>query len=357
MTGFTPPGGMPVDLRSDTVTKPVPAMYEAMMNASIGDDVLGDDPTTIELQERVSALLGKEAALFTPSGTMANQIALKVHTRPGDAVICEEGCHILNYEGGAPAAVSGVILRTIPGNHGMITAEQVRDKMTPQDSHFPRISLVEIENTHNRAGGAIFPQSEVLAIRDLCNEQGMMLHLDGARIWNAHIATGIPLDELAAPADTVIVCLSKGLGCPVGSVLAGTKDHMKYAHRIRKYLGGGMRQVGILAGAGLFALENHIERLAEDHERARLLYKAFTEFPGVFPIEPDTSILIVEFDKLMYDPELIRQALERRSVRCLAISPTRIRLVTHLDISWEQAVYAGDMIRDVLGGMSETASD
>jgi len=352
-----PPGGRPVDLRSDTVTRPSPAMYEAMMKAPLGDDVLGDDPTVLRLQERVAELLGKEAALFVPSGTMANQIALKVHTRPGDAVICEAGCHILNYEGGAPAAVSHIICKTIAGKHGLITADEVAAAMNDaSNSHFPRTSLVELENTHNRAGGAILPQNEIIAVKEVCNLRGSALHLDGARLWNAHVATGIALDELAKPGDTVSVCLSKGLGCPVGSLIAGSRDHIAYAHRIRKYLGGGMRQAGILAGAGLYALDHNIARLAEDHEHAKMLHAAFSEFRGVFPIEPDTNILIVEFAKGVYDPEIIRQALERRGVRCLTISPVRIRLVLHLDVSREQCEYACAMVKEVLGALSEAAN-
>jgi threonine aldolase len=349
MTQPLPPGGKPVDLRSDTVTRPSPAMYKAMMDAPVGDDVLGDDPTVIALQERVAALLGKEAALFTPSGTMANQIALKLHTRPGDAVICEEGCHILNYEGGAPAAISGVVLRTIAGKRGAFTADQVREKLTPGDSHYPRVRVVEIENTHNRASGAIFPQPAITDIAKLCRDSDIALHLDGARLWNAHVAAGIPLDALAEPFDTVSVCFSKGLGCPIGSTLAGNREHIKYAHRIRKYLGGGMRQSGILAGAALYALDHHVERLAEDHENAKLLASAFAEFPHVYPLEPDTNILIVEFDRALYDPEMVRQSLESRGVRSLAISHTRIRFVTHFDVSRDAALYACDVVKDVLG--------
>lgn len=351
MASFASFGGNPVDLRSDTVTRPSAEMYKAMMNAPVGDDVLGDDPTVIELQERVASLLGKEAALYTPSGTMANQIALKVHTRPGDAVICEEGCHILNYEGGAPAAISGVILKTIAGKNGFFTTQQVEEKISPDNSHFARTSLVEIENSHNRAGGAIFPQDEVLNIASLCKANEISLHLDGARLWNVHVANGLSLAELAAPADTVSVCLSKGLGCPVGSLVAGSKHHIAYAHRIRKYLGGGMRQAGILAGAGLFAIENNIARLSEDHVHASMLYEAFSGFEGVSPIKPDTNILIVEFDTSIYDPELVRQALERRGVRFLTISRSRIRLVTHLDATRPQIEYACDSVRDVLAGM------
>ncbi len=355
MTDFSNSFSKPVDLRSDTVTRPSPEMYEAMMSAPVGDDVLGDDPTVILLQDRIAELLGKEAALFMPSGTMANQIALKVHTRPGDAVICEEGCHILNYEGGAPAAISGVIPKTIAGTRGAFTAEQVEEKIAPDNSHFARTSLVEIENSHNRAGGSIFPQDEIIAISQLCNERGMLLHLDGARLWNVHVATGIPLGDLSRPADTVSVCLSKGLGCPAGSLLAGSRDHIAYAHRIRKYLGGGMRQSGILAAAGLYALDNNISRLEEDHKHARLLFEAFGGFDGAAPIEPDTNILIVEFDNSKYDPELVRQAMERRGVRFLTISKTRIRLVLHLDVTESEAEYAGEKIREVLAGMSGRA--
>jgi threonine aldolase len=324
-----------IDLRSDTVTKPGPEMRRAMAAAEVGDDVFGEDPTVNRLQESVAGLLGMEAALFVTSGTMGNQLAIRSHTQPGDEVICEANCHSFNYEGGGPALLSGVQMHPLPGIRGVITAEQVAAAVRPPDDHFPHSRLVVLENTHNRAGGAIFPMSEIKKIRDLTRERGLALHLDGARLWNAHVATGISLQEYGRQFDSVSLCLSKGLGAPVGSVLAGSRAFITTAHRFRKMWGGGMRQVGILAAAGLWAIDHHIPRLAEDHALARKLAECFGAFPEVqVDLEAtQTNIVIADFIKTGLKAPDIVVKLKEMGVWASAFSPTRLRLVTHLDVS------------------------
>ncbi|HEX9102048.1 MAG TPA: low-specificity L-threonine aldolase, partial [Polyangia bacterium] len=287
---------MIVDLRSDTVTRPSQPMREAMARAAVGDDVYGEDPSVNALQERVAALLGKEAALFVPSGTMANQIAISVHTRPGDEVLVSHGAHCMVFESGAAGALSGVqfdVLRD-RAERGHFTAAQVADHISPDNHHFAPTTLVAVENTHNRGGGSIFPQREILEIAKVVRAHQLGFHLDGARLWNAHVATGLSLKALAAPFDTVSVCLSKGLGAPVGSLIAGTKALVHKAHRRRKMLGGGMRQAGILAAAGLYALDHNVARLAEDHANARRFAEPLARIPGVVldPATVETNIII-----------------------------------------------------------------
>jgi len=260
-----------IDLRSDTLTKPTPGMREAIANAKVGDDVYGEDPSINKLQKRVAELLGKETAIFVPSGTMANQISIKCHTVPGDEVICEANSHIFNYEGGSPAFLSGVQLHPLPGTYGVFSPEQIKPALRSQDSHYPQSSLITLENTHNRAGGTIFPLDTIKAIKELADFYDLRMHLDGARLWNAHVETGIPLNEYGKYFDSVSVCFSKGLGAPVGSVITGSIEFINKAHRYRKMLGGGMRQAGILAAAALYALDYHLERLADDHKRAKII--------------------------------------------------------------------------------------
>lgn len=316
------------DFRSDTVTRPDAAMRRAMAAAEVGDDVFGDDPTVLALQERVAALLGKEAALYVPSGTMANQIALRVQTRPGDQVICEAGCHVYNYEQGGPAALSGLHLTCLDGDRGALTWEQVAAAILPDDDHAARPRLVCLENTHNRAGGRILPQAAVVEIGAGARARGLSVHLDGARLWNVHAATGAPLAELAAPADTVSVCFSKGLGAPVGSCLAGPRDLIREARRARKLFGGGMRQVGLLAASCLHALEHHLPRLGDDHARARRLAEGLDN-PRVTLDHPvETNIVIV---RTVREDALLAH-LEARGVRAVAFGKGRVRLVTHRDV-------------------------
>src|SRR5947209_3024295 len=259
-----------IDLRSDTVTRPTPGMRAAMQAAEVGDDVFGEDPTINRLQERVAALLGKEAALYVPSGTMSNQICIKAHTQPGDELLCEATCHVYNYEAGGPAVLSGVTCRTIEGDYGVLDITQLEDKVRPVNDHLVRTRVVCLENTHNRGGGRVYPLEKVQAISAWAHRHGLIMHLDGARLWNAVVATGTPAREWARHFDSVSVCFSKGLGAPIGSALAGTRDFVTRAKRVRKLLGGGMRQAGVAAAGALYAVEHHVERLAEGHPNARV---------------------------------------------------------------------------------------
>ncbi|RJP80219.1 MAG: low-specificity L-threonine aldolase [Candidatus Zixiibacteriota bacterium] len=340
----------PIDLRSDTVTRPTPAMREAMARAEVGDDVFGEDPTVNRLQETTAALLGKEAALYVPSGTMANQLAVKSHTQAGDEVILEANSHVFNYESGGPAVLSAVQINPLPGVRGVFTAEQVEAAIRPTDHHFAQTRLVVIENTHNRAGGAIFPVEEMRRIRETADRRGLALHLDGARLWNASAATGLALRAWADLADSVSCCFSKGLGAPVGSCLAGTKAFIDRAHRFRKVFGGGMRQAGILAAAALYAVENHRARLADDHAHARLLAETISALPGALldPAHVQTNILIVELGpEAPFDAKELVRRLKDSGVLCLDTAPRKIRLVTHLDVSREQVLDACERIRQV----------
>ena len=321
-----------IDLRSDTVTQPTASMRTAMAQAPVGDDVWGEDPTVARLQERAADLLGKPAALFVPSGTMANQIALLSHCDRADEVFVGEGNHSLFYEGGAGQAWAGVSF-TVVGSHGLFTADQLVETIRPRDQHFPRPRLVAIENTHNRSGGRVFPQRDVEAIAEAAHARDLSLHLDGARIWNASVATGCPPATLCEPVDTVSACFSKGLGAPVGSVLAGDTDFIARAHRYRKMLGGGMRQAGILAGACLHTLDHHLERLADDHDNARSLAQALSTVAGLRcnPANVETNIVVFEVQSLGA-PDFIVLAAEQ-GVKLTAIDRRRVRAVTHLDVS------------------------
>jgi threonine aldolase len=342
---------MIVDLRSDTVTKPSPAMREAMAKAAVGDDVYGEDPTVNQLQERVAALLGKEAALYVPSGTMANQIALSIHTRPGDEVLVSHGAHCMVFESGAGGALSGVQFGVIGDKNGRFSAADVAAAINPDNHHFAPTTLVAVENTHNRGGGAIFAQRQILEIAELVKKRGLAFHLDGARIWNAHVATGLSLKELAAPFDTVSVCLSKGLGAPVGSLIAGTKALVHRAHRRRKMLGGGMRQAGILAAAGLWALENNLARLAEDHANARRFAEPLGKLPGIVldAATVETNIVIWDLspDVRMDAAAFVTRAREK-GLLLNAVAARRLRAVTHLDVDAKACTAAADLAAAVL---------
>jgi len=308
-------------------------MRMAMAEAEVGDDVFGEDPTVLRLQETVARLLGKEASLFVPSGSMSNQLALRAHTEPGDEVICETGCHIANYEAGAAGALSGVQLQTIQGVRGIIQAEQVTLAIRHGYYWEPRPRLVCLENTHNKAGGTVYPQSVVRNVGEAARSRGLAFHLDGARIWNASVAGGLSLSELAQPFDTISVCLSKGLGAPIGSLLVGPEEFIVRAHRFRKMFGGGMRQVGILAAAGLYALEHHMGDLAADHRRARVLAKGLARFSRV-ALSPDS----VETNILMFDvsgaPAIETLAeLKGAGILMVPFGPATIRATTHRDLS------------------------
>ena len=324
-----------IDFRSDTVTSPGAEMIAAMMNAPVGDDVFGEDPSVNQLESLVAEMFGKEAGLFCPSGTMTNQIAIKVHTQPGDEVICDKLSHIYQYEGGGIAFNSGCSVRLLEGNHGRITAEQVLAAINPDDIHKPVSSLVSLENTANRGGGSCYNFTDIQQIKEVCLQNNMKLHLDGARIFNALIAKNESPAQYGDVFDTISVCLSKGLGAPVGSVLTGSKAFIKKARRIRKVFGGGMRQAGILAAAGIYAIENNIAKLAQDHLHAQQLADALTTKDVVGNILPvETNIIIFEVSG-RYTPQSFAAKLFEHNIRCIAISPTLVRLVLHLDITPE----------------------
>lgn len=326
-----------IDLRSDTVTKPTPAMRKAMYEAEVGDDVQGEDPAINALEEETAALLGVKAAVYVPSGTMSNQIGIWVNTREGDEVILDQDCHVYNYEAAAPAVLGRVQVRTIPGVRGIITAEQVAENINPADIHRPRTSLVCIENTHNRAGGAIYPLDEIERISQLCRARKLNLHLDGARLWNASAATGISEREYARHVRTVSVCYSKGLGAPVGSALCGPADLMQEARRRRKLLGGGMRQAGIVAAGALYALRHHRDRLPEDHANAKRLAQGISGIPG-FHVDVkhvETNIVFIEVTARIPAAE-VASMLGAEGVLMLPLRPTAMRAVTHLDVTRDQ---------------------
>jgi threonine aldolase len=339
-----------LDLRSDTVTKPTPGMRAAMQTAEVGDDVLGEDPTVNRLQERVAALLGKEAALFVPSGTMSNQICVKVHTQPGDELLCEIGCHIYNNEAGGPAVLSGVMCRTIIGDHGILELKELEDKIRPVDDHMVRTRLVALENTHNRGGGRVYPLEKIRAISSWARQQGLLMHLDGARLWNAIAATGIKAADWTQHFDSVSVCFSKGLGAPIGSALAGTQEFVTQARRIRKLLGGGMRQAGIAAAAALYSLDHHVERLAEDHRNAQVLAQAIADTPGLRldPPHVETNLIWFEVDPEFATAKEVAGILKQRGILISAAGPYRLRACTHLDISAAQAERAANTLRQAL---------
>ncbi len=326
-----------VDLRSDTVTRPTPEMRRAIAEAEVGDDVLGDDPTVIALQERMARLMGKEAALFVPSGSMANQTSIRALTDPGDEIIAHQDSHIYHYEGAAFAAISGCSLRLLPGAHGLFTAEQAAAVIRPSDAHFPRTRLIVVENTHNRGGGTIWPLEQIQALRALADQHGLRMHLDGARLWNACAATGRKPHEYAQYFDTVSSCFSKGLGAPVGSAVCGSAEVIRRVHRYRKMFGGGMRQAGILAAAALYALDHHLERLVEDHRHARRLAEVINTLPGlsVDVAAVETNILYIDVDPQLGPAAAFARRLEAAGVRMLATGPQRLRAVTHLDVSPE----------------------
>jgi threonine aldolase len=317
-----------IDLRSDTVTQPTAAMREAMMAAEVGDDVYGEDPTVNRLQEHAAELLGKEAALFFPSGTMANQSALHSLTRRGDVVLASRNCHILKYESGAASALSGVQIKTI-GAEGIFDATDVRENMHPDEQHFAPTTVVAVENTHNMAGGRTFPAELLEGVVMVARDAGLRLHLDGARLFNAAVASGTDPARLAEPFDTVSICLSKGLGAPVGSLVGASAERIHQLRRVRKMFGGGMRQAGFLAAAGIHALEHHVERLAEDHANARFLAEGMERLGLAVQGTPETNMVMFDFEDTM---ALVRGTRARR----LLINPTgpgRFRAVTHLDVS------------------------
>ncbi|MCM5663586.1 threonine aldolase family protein [Galbibacter mesophilus] len=323
---------MKINLISDTVTKPTPGMLEAMINAEVGDDVFKDDPAVNALEEKIANLFGKEAALFFPSGTMANQTAIKVHTQPGDQLITDKDAHIFNYEGGGVSFNSGVSCKLINGKNGQFTAEDVMQNINPPDFyHSPLSTLVSLENTANRGGGACWNFDEIVKIRKVCDENKLGLHLDGARLWNALVAKNETPEQYGRVFDSISVCLSKGLGCPVGSVLTGSKAFMEKALRVRKVLGGGMRQAGYLAAAGIYALDNHVDRLAEDHRKAKELAGVLEEASFIEAIDPVETNIVIFYLKNSVNISLFMETLHKNNISIINMGQGKLRMVTHLD--------------------------
>lgn len=342
------------DLRSDTVTKPSEAMRAAMAAAEVGDDVLGDDPTVNRLQERVAELFAKQAALFVPSGSMANLISIRAATEHGDEIIADINTHSYNYEAGGPAAVCGCSMALIYGQRGIYGPADVEAAVRPKDSHFPQSSMVIVENTNNRGGGSVWPVQKVAAIQETARKHGLHMHIDGARLMNACVAAGCKPTDYTQHADSVSLCFSKGLGAPVGSIVAGTKSFIDRTHRFRKMFGGGMRQSGILAAAALYALEHNVERLADDHANTKRLAEAIAELPGlsVDPATVETNIVIFEVDPRLGSAAEFAGRLEERGVRVFDTAPTRIRAVTHMDVSRAQIDYAIGVFQDLCAGVT-----
>ena len=337
-----------IDLRSDTMTKPTAAMRQAMAEAELGDDTFGEDPTVNRLQEKLAAMLGKEAAVYVPSGSMSNQIGVRLHCGPGDEFLCEAGCHIYNYEQGAFAQLSGVVARPIEGEFGVLRLEQLTGLIRPENIHLVRTRLVCLENTHNRGGGRVLPYDEVERISQWARANGIAMHLDGARLFNAQVATGIKAADWAKHFDTVSVCFSKGLGAPVGSALSGTREAIERALRHRKLFGGTMRQAGVIAAGALYALEHHVDRLAEDHANARRLADAIREIDGLElrPAEVDTNLVIYRVDPRLGAASDFSAHLKRRGLLISAFGGQLMRAVTYLGVDQSDIDRAADILRE-----------
>lgn len=336
---------MIIDFRSDTVTKPTQGMLQAMMTAKVGDDVFGEDPSINELEQMSADMFGMDAALFCPSGTMTNQIAIKCHTQPGDEVICDENAHVYQYEGGGIAFNSGASVKLLYGDRGRMNADQVKAAINEDDNHKAHTSLVCLENTCNRGGGSCYDLNEIKKIKQVCRENDLALHLDGARLWNAMVAKNEAPKQYGETFDSISICLSKGLGCPVGSVLLGKKDLIKKARRIRKVFGGGMRQGGFIAAAGIYALKNNIERLKQDHDHAKEIGNAIANTSmarSVFPVE--TNIIIFE---TVAAAAAIVEKLKQKGILCSITAPDRVRLVMHLDITEEMVNKTIEIIKAI----------
>ncbi|MDX1946786.1 MAG: GntG family PLP-dependent aldolase [Pirellulaceae bacterium] len=344
----------PIDLRSDTVTRPTPEMRAAIASAEVGDDVIDVDPTCHKLEKLTAEILGKEAAIFMPSGTMTNQVGVRIHCKPGDEFICEAGCHIYNYEQGAFAQLSGVSTRTVEGPAGVLHVDQLRGLIRPDNDHLVRTRLVCLENTHNRGAGKVQPLANVVEICRWAHDSGLRTHLDGARLWNAAAATGIAEATWCEHFDTVSVCFSKGLGAPVGSALAGPKEMIKEARRHRKLFGGAMRQDGIIAAGALYALQHNRARLADDHANAQILAEAIRAAKGIslWPAEVETNIVIFRVEPRLGSAAEFVAELKAQGVWSLAIGPSQVRLVTHLDVSEAQCRQAAAVLREVADGLA-----
>lgn len=340
-----------VDLRSDTVTRPTPGMRQAIANAEVGDDVLGDDPTILRLQERIAGMMGKPAALFVPSGSMANQVAIRSATEPGDEVIADETVHSYNYEGGGTAALCGCSMRLLRGPRGIFTLEQMEAAIRPRDSHFPRTRMVIAENTSNRGGGAVWPVQRIAELGAACRKHGFHFHIDGARLMNACVALDVPLTDYAKHADSLSLCFSKGLGAPIGSIVAGTPEFIGRCHRFRKQFGGGMRQAGLLAAAALYALDHHVERLRDDHALARHFAEQIARLPGIRldPKTVETNIVIFEIEPQLGAAAQFTERLGARGVAMFATGPQSVRAVTHLDVTRAQVDTAIQIFGELCG--------
>ncbi|WP_190808558.1 low specificity L-threonine aldolase [Flagellimonas sp. S3867] len=340
---------MEINLISDTVTKPTPGMLEAIMTAKVGDDVFKNDPSVNALEEKMANYFGMEAALFFPSGTMANQTAIKLHTNPGEQLICDKYAHVYNYEGGGVSFNSGVSCKLVDGNRGMMTAEQVEQAINPPDFyHSPLTTLVCIENTTNKGGGACWDFNELKKIRTICNNNSLNYHLDGARLWNALVAKQENPKDYGGLFDSISVCLSKGLGCPVGSVLVGNKKLIDDALRVRKVLGGGMRQSGFLAAAGIYAMDNHIDRLAKDHQKAKEIGEVLIKMDCIQKVEPiETNIIIFELDESIMSSVNFLAKLEEKSISIIGMGQGKLRIVTHLDYTLEMHSHFLNVLREI----------
>lgn len=340
-----------IDLRSDTVTRPTPAMRQAIAGAEVGDAVIDIDPTVERLERLTAEILGKEAAVFMPSGSMTNQVGIRVHCERGDEFLCEADCHVYHYEQAAFAALSGLVARTVAGDGGVLGVDQLRPLIRPENDHFARTTLVCLENTHNRWGGRIQPQENLAEICRWARQNGLRSHLDGARLWNAAAATGIREAVWSAPFDSVSVCFSKGLGAPVGSALAGSTEFVSEARRARKLFGGAMRQAGMIAAGALFAIENHRDRLVDDHAAAKKLGDTCRQCQSlsIRGDRVDTNIVIVDVDPDWGDANQMHRSFRDHGIDCFAIGPQAIRLVTHLDVTEAQIDQACQIIRTVAG--------
>ncbi len=335
-----------IDLRSDTVTKPTPGMLEAMFHAKVGDDVFNEDPTVIALEEKVAALFGHEAGLFCPSGTMTNQIAIKVNTQPGDEVLCDVSAHIYNFEGGGISFNSGVQAKLIQGERGRMSAKQIEESINPTYDWLTRTRLVSVENTANRAGGSYYSLPQISEIAAVCKQHGLRYHLDGARIFNAIVEAGYSAAEIGSQFDSVSVCLSKGLGAPAGSVLLGSKEFIRQSRRIRKIFGGGMRQAGFIAAAGIYALDNHVDRLKEDHARAKIIADTLSKAGYVENVLPvDTNIVIFNLNEKISSEQFVK-ALFEKGIKAVGFGKQAIRFVTHLD-------FTDDMLEETVKTLRE----
>jgi threonine aldolase len=320
-----------IDLRSDTVTRPGKEMLDFMFKAEVGDDVFGDDPTVLFLEDKMAEMFEKEGALFCPSGTMANQIAMKAHTQPGDEIICDNTSHVYNYEGGGIAVNSGCSVRLIKGDRGRLKPEQIHENINPDNVHYPRTKLVVAENTSNKGGGSIYDFNDLIGISKICRENNLLLHLDGARLFNALVETGEKTEDYGKIFDSISICFSKGLGAPIGSILIGSQDFIYKARRIRKVFGGGMRQVGFLAAAAIYAVEHNIQRLKDDHRRAKELGSFLNSVSYVGEVMPvQTNIIIFNLNERYTRDEFLR-LLEEKGILAVGFGPQQIRMVTHLD--------------------------